>query len=77
MLIFLFSIGTVSAFSLSGGGDWKYYKEITIKENSGKTLTNYQILVELNSANFDFSKAKSDGSDIRFFNRFSRVKLLD
>ncbi len=66
LLIFLFSIGTVSAFSLSGGGDWKYYKEITIKENSGKTLTNYQILVELNSANFDFSKAKSDGSDIRF-----------
>ena len=66
LLIFLFSIGTVSAFSLSGGGDWKYYREITIKENSGKTLTNYQILVELNSANFDFSKAKSDGSDIRF-----------
>ncbi|MCW7078695.1 MAG: DUF2341 domain-containing protein [Canidatus Methanoxibalbensis ujae] len=66
LLIFLFSIGTVSAFSLSGGGDWKYYREITIKENSGKTLTDYQILVELNSANFDFSKAKSDGSDIRF-----------
>jgi|GEM_PF-6025214 len=39
LLIFLFSIGTVSAFSLSGGGDWKYYREITIKENSGKTLT--------------------------------------
>ena len=59
-------IGTVSALSNSGGGEWKYYKEITVKENSGKTLTDFQVLVELNSANFDFSKAKSDGSDIRF-----------
>jgi PGF-CTERM protein len=53
-------IGTVSAFSNSGDGDWKYYKELTVKENLGKTLTNFQVLIELNSANFDFSKAKSD-----------------
>ena len=60
------AVGTASALSNSGGGSWAYYKEITVKENSGKTLTDYQVLVELNSANFDFSKAKSDGSDIRF-----------
>ncbi|RJS72977.1 DUF2341 domain-containing protein [Methanophagales archaeon] len=59
-------IGTASALSNSGGGKWEYYKEITVKENSGKTLTDFQVLVELNSANFEFSKAKSDGSDIRF-----------
>ena len=59
-------IGTASALSNSGGGEWEYYKEITVKENSGRTLTDFQVLVELNSANFDFSKAKSDGSDIRF-----------
>jgi len=59
-------IGTASAFSNSGGGEWKYYKEITVNENSGRTLTDFQVLVELNSANFDFSKAKTDGSDIRF-----------
>ena len=59
-------IGTVSALSNSGGGEWEYYKEITVKENSGRTLMDFQVLVELNSANFDFSKAKSDGSDIRF-----------
>ena len=58
-------IGTVSAFSNSGDGDWKYYKEITVKENSGETLTNFQVLVELNPSNFP-AKAKSDGSDLRF-----------
>ena len=60
------AVGTASTLSNSGGGSWAYYKEITVNENSGKTLTDYQVLVELNSANFDFSKAKSDGSDIRF-----------
>jgi len=65
---FIFCVSAASAVTLSnaGGGSWAYYKEITVKENSGKTLTDYQVLVELNSANFDFSKAKSDGSDIRF-----------
>ena len=45
---------------------WKYHNEIKIKENSGKTLMDYQVLIKLNSTNFDFSKAKKDGSDIRF-----------
>ena len=58
-------IGSVSAFSNSGDGDWKYYKEITVKENSGETLTNFQVLVELKPANFP-ANANSDGSDLRF-----------
>ncbi len=67
MLVFLLSVmvGMTSALSNSGGGDWKYYKEITVKDNSGKTLTDFQVLVELNPANFPAS-AKSDGSDLRF-----------
>lgn len=44
-LVFVFllsaTIGMASALSNSGGGDWKYYKEITIKENSGKKLTDF------------------------------------
>jgi len=44
---------------------WKYYREVTIKEQSGQTLENFQVLIELNSSNFDFSKAKPDGSDVR------------
>ena len=46
--------------------DWQYKREITIQENSGNNLTDYQIKIVLNSSNFDFSKANSDGSDIRF-----------
>lgn len=65
IIVIVDSSGIVSAFSNSSGGDWKYYREITIKENSGKNLSDYQILVELNSSSFP-ANAKSDGSDIRF-----------
>nr|QNO52369.1 hypothetical protein CJELADDK_00048 [Methanosarcinales archaeon ANME-1 ERB6] len=67
VLVFLFSvtIGMASALSNSGGSDWKYYKEITVKENSGETLTDFQVLVGLTPANFA-ANAKSDGADLRF-----------
>jgi len=38
-------------------------------------LSDYQILVQLNSSNFDFSKANSDGSDIRFVDEDDATKL--
>lgn len=47
-------------------GSWQYRKPITITENSGNTLTNFQIKVTLTTSNFDYSKANADGSDIRF-----------
>jgi len=67
VLVFLLSttVGMASVLSTSSGGDWKYYKEITVKENSGKSLTGYQVLVDLNPANFP-ADAKSDGSDLKF-----------
>jgi hypothetical protein len=37
-----------------------------ITESAGKNLQEYPVLVSLNSSNFNFSKAKIDGSDIRF-----------
>ncbi|MFH7903354.1 MAG: DUF2341 domain-containing protein [Candidatus Aenigmatarchaeota archaeon] len=47
--------------------NWKYRIPITIKENSGKDLTNYQILVALNTQSLiSQGKMKSDCSDIRF-----------
>ncbi len=46
--------------------DWAYYKVINITENTGSDLINYTVKVVLNSTNFDFTKANSDGSDIRF-----------
>lgn len=45
---------------------WAYNKEIEVQENSGEELVDYQVLVSLDSSNFDFSKAKPDGSDLRF-----------
>ena len=46
---------------------WSYRKEVTIDNTSNSNnLTDYQVKVTLNSTNFDFSKAKSDGADIRF-----------
>ncbi|OYT43992.1 MAG: hypothetical protein B6U85_10670 [Desulfurococcales archaeon ex4484_42] len=45
---------------------WTYRRPVTIQENSGTNLVDYAVKIQLNSGNFDFSRAKSDGSDIRF-----------
>ena len=52
---------------------WKYRRPITIQ--SDNALTDYQILVQLNSSNFNFSKANPDGSDIRFVDEDDATKL--
>jgi uncharacterized repeat protein (TIGR01451 family) len=44
--------------------DWKYRSPVVI--NSEVSLPWYQVLITLNSNNFDFNKAQNDGSDIRF-----------
>ena len=59
------AVGSAGALSNSGGGTWLYQREITIQENSGKTLTNYQVLVELTGSDFP-TETQSDGDDIRF-----------
>ena len=65
VIALVLTVGTVSALSNSGGGDGGYYKEIKIKENSGTSLSDYQVLVALEPSKFP-AKAKSDGSDLRF-----------
>ena len=60
-LLFLTSTASASWWNVN----WKYRREITITNVNG-TLTDYQILVELNSTNFNFSHAQENGSDIRF-----------
>ena len=53
---------TVEKPAISG-----YYREITIIENSGQTLTDYSVKVVLDSSNFDsWDKVQPDGSDIYF-----------
>jgi len=46
---------------------WKYRKRITIDGSKiDANLTDFPVAVILNSSRFDFSKARSDGFDIRF-----------
>ncbi|MFQ6073469.1 MAG: DUF2341 domain-containing protein, partial [Methanosarcinales archaeon] len=64
LAIFLFASVGVACANLDG---WQYHKTISVKDNSGNTLTDYQILVNLSSADFP-TEAQSDGSDLRFTN---------
>jgi len=66
------SVGDMLAYKLAKIGfiidsmTFKYRRKITITEQSGSDLTDYQVLIELNSTNFDFSHAQTNGEDIRF-----------
>ena len=62
---------TQKALASPGPGDWlsgwQYRKKITIDSTKiDADLTDFPVLVKLTSSNFDFSKARSDGFDIRF-----------
>ena len=65
LLLLSATVSIASALSNSGGGDWSYYDIIAIKENSGETLTDYQVLLELSGGDFP-TEAQTDGDDIRF-----------
>ena len=68
----LINTGAASpALSNSGGGSWEDYEEISVQENSGKTLVDFQVLVELSGTNFPL-EAKPDGVDIRFTDENSK-----
>ena len=47
------------------GLNWKYRKPVNIENPSGTILSNFQVKISLDET-FDFSKAKEDGSDLRF-----------
>ena len=56
----------LTAFPASAGlAGWQYQREITIQDNSGETLHDYQVLVELSGSDFP-EEAQPDGDDIRF-----------
>ena len=56
-----------SIVPIASADGWNYRRAINIT-NSGSVLTDYQVLVTLNTSNFDYSKANADGSDLRFTN---------
>jgi len=59
--------GNNAQFAMDDWYNWSYYSAITV-DNTGlaQDLTNYQVQISLNNANFDFTHAQSNGEDIRF-----------
>jgi len=49
-------------------GSWTRMRPITIENNTGESLTDYQIRLVLTPENFDYENCNSDGSDLRFTN---------
>jgi len=45
---------------------FKYRRKITITEQSGSDLTGYQVRIDLDATNFDFSHFLNEGKDLRF-----------
>jgi len=45
---------------------FKYRRKITITEQSGNNLSNYQVRIDLDASNFDFSHFLNEGKDLRF-----------
>jgi len=45
---------------------FKYRRKITITEQSGNNLSDYQVRIDLDATNFDFSHFLNEGKDLRF-----------
>ena len=46
---------------------WRYYKDLIIDHNKiDSDLTDFSVVVKLDSSNFNFNRAQSTGNDIRF-----------
>ena len=59
-----FSQGTAPVSPVDG---WRYRQLVTVDNTSvSETLSTFPVLVNLNSSNFNFSRAKADGTDLRF-----------
>lgn len=56
-------------------GVWQYNRMIKIDNTADSALTDHQVKIELNSANFDFGKANSNGDDIRFTEENKKTEI--
>lgn len=65
LLLLNLTVDDACAFQDDIYQNWSYYKEITVKENSGKTLRDYPVLITFKPSDF-MSSAEVDGSDLRF-----------
>jgi len=67
MIIFTAFAVTVQAEPVWWNSNWDYRMKLTFNnEVQTENLTNFPVMVKLNTDNFDYSKCNNDGSDIRF-----------
>ena len=66
VLLMIFSASTKLASQTWYNASWLYRIPVSVSNPGQSTLTNFQVKIELDLSNFDFAKAKDDGSDIRF-----------
>lgn len=56
--------------------DYQYRKKLTVDHTKiDSSLSNFPVLIRLRNTNFDFSKAKTDGTDITFTTSDGETKL--
>jgi len=75
--VFATAVSAATAAEKGAAGnwtEWEYSKSVLVKENSGQTLTDYQVLLNLSGADFP-AEAKLDGSDLRFVDAGSGEEL--
>ncbi len=69
VFIFIAVISMMICKSVSAQGwydpDWQYRNSVMVTNPGGTALNDFQVIVTLDDS-FDFSKAKNDGSDVRF-----------
>jgi len=57
---------TIGPEESSDAPGWAYRRKITISNPGTTDLTDFQVAIDLNTGNFDFTKAQSSGQDVRF-----------
>ena len=70
MIVLMAGNGLIVMVLADTTSSWEYTSIITIDNTENdESLTDYQVLVELDSENFDFTKAQPGGDDLRFTNQ--------
>ncbi len=65
-IVCFLSSWTVTAYAQSWMDEsWQYRREVTINNPGSNELTDFQIKIELDNTNFDFTHALNDGGDLR------------
>ena len=68
--------GTTTVTAEWWNGSWSYRKKLTFDNSAqSENLTNFPVLVKLTTSNFNYSDAKSNGTDLRFIDSDNTTEL--